>query len=249
MDEKRIKVFGVPSSEDRRATPSNFFYYCTDMLYVSTYKPKKNYKVPQVFTAQDSYGPVLTMKQCKEGLPKHFESLVNGSIVNLKKVAEIKKTDLGAQFIFNVDMEPIEISEYAYDSKPWIEILRSAQEDPEDDRWLPAIEYNEGNGQGEGKLIRMRDVVCIESCEPKANYYVPLYKCEDKYYVEAMTLQSYKPLFPKLFPLLNTNLVNIDQVDSAQDLIFDVVVRFKNSPLTTSMAHKYKKHFPEFFKK
>lgn len=248
MDEKCIKVFGVPSSEDRRTTPNNFFYYCTDMLYVSTFKPKKNYKVPQVFTNKDDYCPALTMKRCKEGLFKHFESLVNGSIVNLKKVAEIKKTPLGARFIFNVNIDPIEISDYAYESKPWTDLLRSAKEEPEDERWIPAIEFNEEHS-GEARLIRLSDVVIIESCEPKANYYVPLYKCEDKSYVEAMTLQSYKLLFPKLFPLLNTNLVNIDQVDSAQDLIFDVVVRFKNSSLTTSMAHKYKKHFPEFFKK
>lgn len=247
MDKKKIKVFGVPSSEG--VTPSNFFYYCTDMLYVSTYKPKKNYKVPQVFTAQDNYGPALTMKQCKEGLPKHFEYLVNGSIINLKKVAQIKKTQVGAQFIFNVNIDPIKISDYAYESKPWLELLRTAKDDPEDDRWIPAVEFSEEHSQGSVKLIRLCDVVLIESCEPKANYYVPLYKCENESYVEAMTLQSYKLLFPKLFPLLNTNLVNIDQVESAQDLIFDVVVRFKNSSLTTSMAHKYKRHFPEFFKK
>lgn len=249
MDEKRIKMFGVPSAEDRRITPNNFFYYCTDMLYVSTYKPKKNYKVPQVFASNGDFGPALTMKQCKEGLPDHFELLVNGSIVNLKKVKKIIKTPRGAQLIFNVDVEPIEISEYTYDSKPWDDLILEAQSQPDDDRWLPAVEYNEGGKPGEAKLVRISDVAVIDSCEPKANYYVPLYQAESGSYIEALTLQSYKTLFPSLFPLLNTNLVNLDQVEGATDMLFDIVVRFKNSSVTTSMAHKYKKHFPEFFNK
>ncbi|OMF05295.1 hypothetical protein BK129_15020 [Paenibacillus amylolyticus] len=249
MDKKSIKVFGVPSAEDRRATPNNFFYYCTDMFYVSTHKPKKNYNVPQVFTVNGEFGPALTMKQCKEGLPSHFEHLVNGTIVNLKKVKTIIKIPHGAQVVFNVPVEPLEISDYAFDSKPWNKLIEEAAEQPDDDRWLPAVEYDENVKQGEAALIRIKDVVVIESCSPKANYYVPLYVTEEKAFVEAMTLQSYKPLFPKLFPLLNTNLVNLDQVQGATDMLFDIVVRFKNSALTTSMAHKYKKHFPEFFKK
>jgi hypothetical protein len=249
MDEKMIKVFGVPSAEERRVTPNNFFYYCTDMLYVSLFRPKKNYKVPQVFAVNGEFGPALTMKQCKEGLPGHFTHLVNGTIVNLKKVKEVVKIAHGAKVVFNVPVEPLEISDYTYESKPWDEMLAAAEREPDDDRWIPAVEFSEDHIQSAAKLMRMCDVVIIGSCEPKANYYVPLYIFADKSYVEAMTLQSYKLLFPKLFPLLNTNLVNIDQVESAQDLIFDVVVRFKNSSLTTSMAHKYKRHFPEFFKK
>ncbi|MEC0110376.1 hypothetical protein P4H27_25740 [Paenibacillus taichungensis] len=249
MDEKSIKVFGVPLADDRRNSPDHFFYYCTDMFYVSTYKPKKNYNVPKVFTVNGEYGPALTMKQCKEGLPSHFEHLVNGTIVNLKKVKEIVKIPHGAQVVFNVPVEPLEISDYAFDSKPWDKLIEEAAVKPADERWLPAVEYDESIKQGDPSLIRIEDVVVIESCSPKANYYVPMYKTEFTTYVEAMTLQSYKPLFPKLFPLLNTNLVNLDQVDSATDMLFDIVVRFKNSSLTTSMAHKYKKHFPEFFKK
>ncbi|OMF17275.1 hypothetical protein BK131_04740 [Paenibacillus amylolyticus] len=249
MEEKRIKVFGVPSAEDGRATPNNFFYYCTDMFYVSTHKPKKNYNVPQVFTVKGEFGPALTMKQCKEGLPSHFEHLVNGTIVNLKKVTKIIKIPHGAQVVFNVPVEPLEISDYAFDSKPWEELIKEAAEQPEDERWLPAVEYDEHVKKGEASLIRIKDVVVIESCSPKANYYVPSYVTVNKTFVEAMTLQTYKLLFPRLFPLLNSNLVNIDQVDSASDLVFDVVVRFKNSTVTTSMAHKYKKHFPELFKK
>lgn len=249
MDDIKIKVFGVPLEEERRISPNNFFYNCTDIFYASTYTPKKNYKVPQVFAVNGEFGPALTMKQCKEGLPSHFEFLVNGTIVNLKKVELIKKIPHGAQVVFNVPVEPLEISDYAFYSKHWDDLIEEAKQQPEDERWLPAVEYNEDEQQGEAKLVRIRDVVLIDSCEPKANYYVPLYKTEEGAYVEAMTLQSYKLLFPRLFPLMNVNLVNIDQVECVTDLVFDLVVRFKNSSVTTSMARKYKKHFPEFFGK
>ncbi|OPG99003.1 hypothetical protein B2I21_07565 [Chryseobacterium mucoviscidosis] len=248
MENKRIKVFGVPGGEDQQGTPDDFFYYCTDLMYVIIHQPKKNYKVPQIFTVNGEYGPALTLKKCREGFPQHFETFVNGSMINLKNVLEFEKTSLGAKVHFKCG-SPIEISDYILESKPWESLLEQAKQDIEDDRWIPTIEFKGRRKKGEAELIRVQDINIVESCEPKANYHVPLYVTSSGNYVEALTLQAYKTVFPKLFPFLNSNLVNVDQVERITDLKYDLVVSFKGSELKTSMGHKYKKYFPELIAK
>lgn len=142
------------------------------------------------------------------------------------------------------------MSNYKWNEEDWNGLLEKAKDQKDDDRLIAGVRIEtEGkkSREGETKLFSCNDIEMITTCTPKANYKVPMYVTKHGNFIEALTLQAYKLLFPDLFPLLNSNLVNMDRVDRAVDKRFDIEVYFKGATVKTSMANKYKKHLKHLF--
>lgn len=248
---ERIKIFGAPAAvSDEAVAPNSFFYYYDEICFIDTIKPKVNYQVPCIYVGDQTFGPSLTLANCQLGFPQ-FHPFINGSLINLNLVDRFEKTTVGFRVIFKETGNVVEMSNYKWQEENWSFLLEKAKEHKKDDRLIPGVKIEtkgiKKSKEEEIKLFSCADIEMVTSCQPKANYKVPMFITKHGNYIEALTLQAYKLLFPDLFPLLNTNLVNMDRVERAEDLRFDVVVYFKGAAVKTSMASKYKKHLKYLF--
>ncbi|MFD2752351.1 hypothetical protein ACFSUM_18360 [Virgibacillus siamensis] len=249
MTSGRIKIFGAPAAQDRADAPNSFFYYYDEICFIDTVKPKGNYQVPCIYVGDYTFGPSLTLANCQAGFP-HFQPFINGGLLNLKLVDRFEQTSVGFRGIFKGTENIVEMSNYKWNEEDWNGLLEKAKDQKDDDRLIAGVRIEtEGkkSREGETKLFSCNDIEMITTCTPKANYKVPMYVTKHGNFIEALTLQAYKLLFPDLFPLLNSNLVNMDRVDRAVDKRFDIEVYFKGATVKTSMANKYKKHLKHLF--
>lgn len=105
------------------------------------------------------------------------------------------------------------------------------------------------NGQiGRSCFFSVKDILFIDVWKPKKNYLVPRFHTRTGIYTVSLTLESCKNGFPALTELYRGVLVNLQEVDYIEDTQFDIVVHFKDSHLTTSMARHNLKEFKHLLK-
>ncbi|MGG3284548.1 dipeptidyl aminopeptidase [Paenibacillus solani] len=113
---------------------------------------------------------------------------------------------------------------------------------------IQILEGTEGTQMGKAGFFCVKDILFIDLWEPKKNYRVPRFHTRSGVYTVALTLESCRLGFPNLVSLDNGNLVNLDQVDYIDPTAFGIIVRFKGTNITTSMAQYKEKHFKHLLK-
>lgn len=118
----------------------------------------------------------------------------------------------------------------------------------EDGQEIFGTEIVEHGKLGRSCFFLVKDILFIDVWQPKKNYLVPRFHTRTGIYTVTLTLESLKGL-PSLTELYRGILVNLSEIDYIEDTKFDIVVHFKNSNLTTSMARNKLKYYRHLLKK
>ncbi|AIQ62752.1 hypothetical protein PSTEL_06200 [Paenibacillus stellifer] len=70
------------------------FIRASEVFYVDTWEPKRNYHVPRFYTKDGSYSAGLTFQSCREAMP-HLFPAYNGSLINLDLIERIEEKIYG----------------------------------------------------------------------------------------------------------------------------------------------------------
>ncbi|NGM82793.1 hypothetical protein G5B47_10230 [Paenibacillus sp. 7124] len=75
------------------------FIKASDIFYIDTWEPKRNYHVPRFYTEEGCFTAGLTFQSCKEAFP-HFFPAYNGSLVNIDWIDRIEERMYGDTLLF-----------------------------------------------------------------------------------------------------------------------------------------------------
>lgn len=235
------EVFGVEIVPDGQ-TWSSFSFYESDILYIDTWKPKKNYQVPRIYTKDRAFTVSLTLDACAAAFP-NFEKNQNGNLLNLKMVDRFELASYGADVYFKDSDLKLTMSSYKWESRDWNTLLSEQYRTPLDNRVIMGAQILDNGKLGTPVFIEVNEVLFIDSWKPKSNYQVPRFYTKCAAYTEVLTLQACTYLFPHFVSLDNGNIVNVELVDNAIRKPYEIVVTFKNSKFTTIMAESKRKYF------
>lgn len=214
------------------------------ILFITTWKPKSNYQIPLIYTRIGIFTVVTTLEECI-GIP-NFVKIQNSLIINPDHVANILENQTGAQIKFKNGAPDISISDYKWRGFDWSLVLNKVSQTP--DWFIPAVTLDKRDKATGVCFVELKDIFSVEDIILKSNYYVPKFSGIMSNYSIATTLQAFRILFPNLVSMGKDSLVNLDEVERAQKLPYDIIVYFKNSKHTTSMAKNKEKYFKFLFK-
>ncbi|BCG57682.1 hypothetical protein [Paenibacillus sp. URB8-2] len=75
------------------------FIKASEVFYIDTWEPKRNYHVPRFYTEEGCFTAGLTFQSCKEAFP-HFFPAYNGSLVNMDWIDRIEEKIYGDTLLF-----------------------------------------------------------------------------------------------------------------------------------------------------
>ncbi|OKP96830.1 LytTR family transcriptional regulator DNA-binding domain-containing protein [Paenibacillus sp. P46E] len=87
IDDRLIFVNKISSTGK---TERGELIFAKDAFYFDTWEPKRNYKVPRIYTGHGEYSVGLTLQSCKDAFP-HLYPAHNGSLVNIDLIEAIDK--------------------------------------------------------------------------------------------------------------------------------------------------------------
>ncbi|WP_025686515.1 LytTR family transcriptional regulator DNA-binding domain-containing protein [Paenibacillus maysiensis] len=237
-------IFGIEIDEEGNIG-NKFSFPENQILYITLWEPKRNYKIPVIYTRIGAFTVATTLRECVIAIPK-FVKLQNNVIINPQAVSSVEETQTGAEIILKNGSSSVNISTNKWETFDWSLIFGSAA--AKDERILPSIELDAKDRSIGSFLLNINDIELIEIREIKKNYELPTFTQADKRYTIPTTLNSFKTIFPYFASFDKNILVNLDEVDYAEKTPFDIIVRFKDSFLTTHMAGNKEKHFKFLFK-